>query len=319
MVQEHKLYIITHSDLPTGSPSDYLAPQVTHAAMEFAATFPEEWKNWHDTSNSVIILSVPNELKLHEFALKLKEKGIRHVEFREPDIGYELTSLAIVPGPDVKKACSGLPLAGKRVNEGAQERLTKKFDAVDAMVKTEQRSDQNMLQHGESVRDHLFDLLRFMKDPHFTPRFQWRFPQWLLSHSQNLLKSLPPDHILEKYTLWHDCGKPLCRTEGEDGKIHYPDHAKVSANLFRELYPEQEEVAKLIEMDMDLHLLPAENIKEFCEKPQAITLLLTGLAEVHANAALFGGIGTDSFKIKWKHLDKRGKATCRLLFENLPR
>jgi hypothetical protein len=215
----------------------------------------------------------------------------------------------------VKKACSGLPLAGKRVNEGAQERLKRKFDVVDAMLECEQRSGQNMLQHGESVRDYLMDLVKFLRDPHYTSQYQWRYPQWLLSHAKALVDRLPPDHILEKYALWHDCGKPFCKTVDADGKIHYPDHAKVSARIFRELYPEQEDVAQLIEQDMDIHLLQADDIPSFCHRPQAVTLLLTGVAEVHSNAALFGGIGTDSFKAKWKHLDKRGSAICKRLFE----
>lgn len=306
-----KLYIITHSDLPVG----YQVPQVTHAAMEFAASFPAERAEWYRTSNSVIVLNCQNERKLIEFSLKLKEKGIAFAEFREPDIGNELTAIAICPGPLVKKACSGLPLAGKRVNEGAQERLQRKFQVVDAMLDCQQRQGQNMMQHGESVRDYLFDLLKFLRDPQHISKFQWRFPQWLLSHAKQLVDKLPPDYILEKYALWHDCGKPFCKVVDEEGKVHYPDHARVSAQVFRELYPEQEDVARLIEMDMDIHTLQVDGIEAFAKRPEAVALLLTGLAEVHSNAALFGGIGTDSFKIKWKHLDKRGAAICAKLFK----
>lgn len=38
-----------------------------------------------------------------------------------------------------------------------------------------------------------------------------------------------------------------------------------------------------------------------------MTLLVTALAELHSNAAMFGGIESTSFKIKWKKLDKLGK------------
>ncbi len=31
------------------------------------------------------------------------------------------------------------------------------------------------------------------------------------------------------------------------------------------------------------------------------------MAEVHSNAAMFGGTDSDSFKIKAKHLNKRGR------------
>lgn len=309
---ECKLYIITHSDLPLG----YQVPQTNHAAMEFAAKYPAEFLDWHEKSNSIIALNCKNERELQVFAQKLREKGIKFAEFKEPDIGHELTAIAICPGPEVKRLCSGLPLAGKRVNEGAAERLKCKFEIVDAMLECEQRSGQNILQHGESVRDHLMDLVSFLRDPHYTAKFQWRYPQWLLSHSKSLVDKLPGDHILEKYALWHDCGKPFCKTEDADGKIHYPDHARISAGIFREIYPEQEDVAKLIEMDMDIHILQADSLEPFCQRPEAITLLLTGVAEVHSNARLFGGIASDSFKIKWKHLDRRGSAICKRLFEN---
>lgn len=284
--------------------------------MEFAATFPVEWREWYRTSNSIICLNTPNELELIKFSLKLKEKGIHFVEFREPDIGNELTAIAISPGPDVKKACSELPLAGKKVNEGAQVRLKKKFNVVEAMEVTQQTPNQNMLQHGESVRDYLFDLVRFLRDPHYTFEKHWRFPAWVMAYGRKLAEKLPSDHVLEKYALWHDCGKPFCQEVNETGKTRYPDHAKVSGRLFRELYPEQEEISELIEMDMDIHLLKAEAVNEFSERTQAVTLLLLGLAEVHSNAEMFGGFTSESFKIKRKYLERRGTAICKLLFDS---
>ncbi len=65
--------------------------------------------------------------------------------------------------------------------------------------------------------------------------------------------------------------------------------------------------ARLMGMDMDAHLLKADGIQEFADRPEAVTLLLTSLAEVHSNAAMFGGVDSDSFKIKAKHLEKRGR------------
>lgn len=312
--KQPKLYIVSHSDLPTQAPSDYLTPQVTHAAMNFAFAYPAEGRVWHETSNSIIALTVQNERKLWEFSQKLTEKGIRFVEFREPDLGNELTAIAICPGPDVKKACSGLPLAGKKVNVGASERLSRKFDIVDAMLACEQTSGQNMLQHGESVRDYLFDLITFLRDPTACPKYQWRFPQWVLNHARHLTERLPSDYAMEKYALWHDCGKPFCKTTDAEGKVHYPDHARVSAQTFLEIYPEEKEIANLIASDMDIHNLSGEEVEEFAKRPEAIALLLTGLAEIHSNAQMFGGTASLSFKTKWKHLDRRGNAICKLLF-----
>ena len=44
-----------------------------------------------------------------------------------------------------------------------------------------------------------------------------------------------------------------------------------------------------------------------------MSLLLAGLAEIHSNAEMFGGLDSVSFKIKWKQINKRGKAICKLL------
>jgi hypothetical protein len=66
-------------------------------------------------------------------------------------------------------------------------------------------------------------------------------------------------------------------------------------------------------MDMDVHLLKAEDIPEFAGRPQAAALLLTALAEIHANAAMFGGTESTSFKIKLKHLERRGKQIAQIL------
>lgn len=121
------------------------------------------------------------------------------------------------------------------------------------------------------------------------------------------------DETLKAYTLYHDCGKPDCKEE-VDGKVRFPNHAEVSARVFNSetnsLYPI---IENLIRMDMVVHTMKAEDIPEFIKHPEAVSLLYTALAEVHANAELFGGIESTSFKIKYKHIDKRGAAIFRHL------
>src|SRR5574337_475772 len=114
-----KLYILTRDDLSL----QYQTPQVTHAAMEFAAEYPDEHRVWHKESNYVIVLAKPDERSLFDFAKKLESKGFRVCRFYEPDV-QELTAIAIVPQEGVKEACSGIPLAGKRNSDPiTQERL----------------------------------------------------------------------------------------------------------------------------------------------------------------------------------------------------
>jgi hypothetical protein len=45
------------------------------------------------------------------------------------------------------------------------------------------------------------------------------------------------------------------------------------------------------------------------------SLLITSLAEIHANAELFGGVDSVSFKSKYKQIDRRGNKFCKKNFE----
>jgi len=60
--------------------------------------------------------------------------------------------------------------------------------------------------------------------------------------------------------------------------------------------------------------MKAADIDEFIKKPEAITLLIVGLAEIHSNAELFGGYDSQSFKIKWNQINRRGNAVVKKLF-----
>lgn len=47
-----------------------------------------------------------------------------------------------------------------------------------------------------------------------------------------------------------------------------------------------------------------------------VLYLIAGLAEVHSNAKMFGGMDSTSFKIKWNQINKRGKVICQKLFKD---
>ena len=112
--------------------------------------------------------------------------------------------------------------------------------------------------------------------------------------------------------MYHDLGKPFCRTVDENGKQHFPNHAQVSEKIWLENGGDVQ-VGRLIGMDMDIHTIKAVQVPEFASRPEAISLLLTGLAEVHSNAKMFGGIESTSFKIKFGQIEKRGNAIIKEL------
>ncbi len=71
---------------------------------------------------------------------------------------------------------------------------------------------------------------------------------------------------------------------------------------------------------MDIHLIKANQLEDFIGKSKldfniAISLLITGLTEIHANAEMFGGIESNSYKIKYKQIDSRGKKIIKLIKE----
>lgn len=174
-----------------------------------------------------------------------------------------------------------------------------------------QTSVQSVYEHGISVRDHVFQLINYLNTLSIPEG--WRLPEWLSQYRTQIIESLCPLNIIEEYTIYHDCGKPYCITTDESGRRHFPNHADVSARTWEETGG-CTTVQKLISMDMVVHTMKAADIDEFIKHPEAITLLLTALAEVHSNAKMFGGIESDSFKIKWNQINKRGKMICQKLW-----
>jgi len=178
------------------------------------------------------------------------------------------------------------------------------------MQQCPQTETQSIYEHGLSVTSHFLHLITYLEDGWLT---DWKVPEWLLKYRKEIREKLLPLPIIMDYTLYHDCGKPYCLTYDENGKKHFPNHAEKSYETWLSIGG-CEQVAKLIRMDMMIHTIKAIEIDDFIKHPEAITLLLAGLAEIHSNAKMFGGMESDSFKIKWKHINKRGKDICQKLF-----
>jgi hypothetical protein len=174
-----------------------------------------------------------------------------------------------------------------------------------------QTEGQSIYEHGISVKNHYFNLLFMLKEN--SPLPEWRLPDWFLKYREEILKSLLSEDIIEQYTVFHDCGKPYCLILDENGRRHFPNHAEKSYEIWLQASGNLQ-AAKLMKMDMIIHTIKANEIDDFIKNTEAITLLLAGLAEVHSNSKLFGGIESESFKIKWKQIDKRGNAIMKKLF-----
>lgn len=179
------------------------------------------------------------------------------------------------------------------------------------MEACEQTKGMSVLDHGVMVNEYFMDLYAHI----FTGSdivYEWKIPEWLIENKDIIVTNLLDIEVINDYLVFHDCGKPYCLQVDEDGRRHFPNHAQASKDAWVGIGG-RESVGELIGMDMDIHLLKDVGMSEFAQRPQAVTLLLAGLSEIHANASMFGGIDSTSFKMKWKQINKRGKKIVSLL------
>ena len=163
----------------------------------------------------------------------------------------------------------------------------------------EQFPGMSVLDHGRDVYARYLDLI----SP--TPVLKWRMPEWI----EKLRPLQLPLEIMKNYLIYHDCGKPFCRTVDAEGKQHFPDHAQKSYETWMQ-YAETEEdrqIGSLILLDMECHTIKGDAIDEFIKRPEAPSLIFAGLAEIHSNAQWLQQLDSDQFKIKWKRIDKIGR------------
>ncbi len=120
------------------------------------------------------------------------------------------------------------------------------------------------------------------------------------------------------YCLYHDCGKPYCRTIDKNDNTHFPNHELVSYKKWTES-DDSKFIGELILYDMMLH---RSTIKELdimfnnISHVQWCILILSALSEVHSNAVMFGGIESLSFKIKLKKILKNVKHIIKKIKSN---
>lgn len=106
-INNNFITIITRSDLKPG----YKVVQSAHALADFAVKFEKEFKKWQLGSNYLCCLEA-TEFKIQKILNKLEELKIKYNVFLEPDIGNELTAVAIeaIPRDKHKKLFKNLKL-----------------------------------------------------------------------------------------------------------------------------------------------------------------------------------------------------------------
>jgi len=152
-----------------------------------------------------------------------------------------------------------------------------------------------------------------LSDPQYVADPHLKLPSWFVEHGKRLFDLIPDPDAFYQYTDNHDCGKPSCRIVDEAGKQHFPNHAQVSYERWCAIDGDGY-VAQCILHDMDIHTIKADGVAAFAALPQAPSLLIAGLAEIHANAEMFGGFLSQGFHIKFAQIFRRGKDVCKILF-----
>lgn len=93
----------------------YKAVQSTHAAINFTFEHPSRAGPWFHHSNYLVLLETND---LQKIIQECENQEIVYTAFREPDIGNEVTAVALEPSPKTQKLVAKLPLLFKsRQNE----------------------------------------------------------------------------------------------------------------------------------------------------------------------------------------------------------
>lgn len=168
-------------------------------------------------------------------------------------------------------------------------------DLLERMEACEQTPGLSVLEHGQDVYQSFCELVSELE--------AGVGPTVLQNLWESLRERLVDPGTVWRYQVFHDCGKPECARDG-----HFPEHALHSANQWGVLYPEDRVVYDLMKYDMAFHTMNATEAAAFWKNPLAPTLYVTAWAEIRANAAMFGGEDSTSFKIKRKKLERAGRA-----------
>lgn len=172
-------------------------------------------------------------------------------------------------------------------------------DLLYAMKHVLQHKSQSIYEHGVSVNNHYNHIIDIF---HGNKKDVFNLPIELYEWYDKNYNEIFDNETMHMYHIYHDCGKPLCISFDAMGRRHFYNHAELSAEQYKIINPHNEIVYKLIKNDMFYH----NGTGEVEEEPAVIknSLFITAWAEILANAEMFGGVDSTSFKIKKKRLMK---------------
>ena len=174
------------------------------------------------------------------------------------------------------------------------------------MAACEQTQGMNMLEHGQRVHDAYLLLHKGLVANAFE-QTEPALQAWFHRIQESSAHTLLPPGAAHTYHVYHDCGKHLVLCTDDTGRRHFPDHASASAVQFQAIFPDDHQTHWLIAHDMDFHTMRGDALRALWAEPLAATLYLTAWAEIRANATMFGGLESESYKIKRSRLLQAAK------------
>lgn len=89
------------------------ATQSCHAAFQFAYEHAVLFRHWFEESTYLVLLTVADEAALAAYELLFERHDLVSSTWHEPDMGDELTAIAVEPSPLAARYLSSLPLTGR--------------------------------------------------------------------------------------------------------------------------------------------------------------------------------------------------------------
>jgi len=192
----------------------YQAVQIAHAVADFTFQFPKQARVWHDTSNSIIALSVRTERDLYALTKTLSGLNLNYTTFREPDIGHAITALALCPGKEARKFCRDMDMALRpayRYRGGLDGLKIERFDRQDKRIKQVVRDmancnyseGQTVLDHGLEIAKNLYGILDSQEGILSSRGLRI---SGSISNSEEILVQKNARYVMEKAAIFSGCG-----------------------------------------------------------------------------------------------------------------
>jgi len=97
-----RIYTLTRTDISKGQQAVQAGHSLAQYIIEWNPHISKKWNN-----GSIINLGLGSEKSLKRWIKKLERLNIKYSIFREPDMNYEITSIAVL---DIGNIFKGIPL-----------------------------------------------------------------------------------------------------------------------------------------------------------------------------------------------------------------